>query len=50
MMKNFDLNAIGVHEMSAKEKEEVTGGEPFLLIALLAGFLVGITVAYLVDK
>jgi hypothetical protein len=50
MMKKFDLNAIGVHEMNAKEMEETTGGEPFLLIALLAGFLVGIAVAYLVDN
>jgi hypothetical protein len=50
MMKNFDLNAIGVHEMNAKEMEETTGGNPFVLLAVLAGFLVGITVAYLLDN
>jgi hypothetical protein len=50
MMKNFDLNAIGVHEMNAKEMEETTGGEPISLILLLTGVLVGIVVSYLLDK
>ena len=50
IMKNFDLNAIGVHEMNAKEMKETTGGVPITLLVLLAGVITGIVVSYLIDQ
>ena len=32
-MKNFDLSAMGVHEMSAQEMQETDGGFIWLLVA-----------------